>query len=423
MLPAEIQDEIVDQLSGEPRVLKACALTCHHWARRAQRSLFRTVSILHGSHHKRVKSMLKAHPGLAQFVRVLSIGKPDPERAELDVEWPELLLMMDRVEELNVGTLNIFSRGDVRERLKTYFPRVRMLRLLGTHSLQCDDFLQFLAAFRSLSLLHLSDQVQVTPPIGGSMQHLDVPPTTDSTLVSLTLRAASGSTAACLLYYLPLRTLRRLQLKFDKLDSSLDCSGLLRAAAPTVEELVLRLPSYQLLAIILQSPVPFARLRRLHLKDAGLEVSAVDYRYPAWMLSALSHIARWEMRANLREIVLSMPLPGTGPYQRPPEMVELPGAFADFPFPWVSLDMTMARLAQDNEDLTFTVNIRYPTLDKVKQTTLTDPDWGHSRLRESRMEEVRPHALRVFVGPHWDALAGFGGELCNTRPRFRTALA
>ncbi|KAH9922259.1 uncharacterized protein B0H18DRAFT_1018790 [Fomitopsis serialis] len=393
VLPAEIHDEIVDQLSGETGALKACALTCHQWARRAQSNLFRTITILTHVEHGRVLDMLEEHPRLGQLVRVLTFSKPKPDPASLDGAWPDLLLMMDRVEELNIGSVDLFTRG-----VRTYFSRIRILRLLGTHNFQCNDFLRLLAACRSLSELHLSDQIQITPPPDdGAMQ-------------------PSGSVTSCLLYHFPLHmSLRRLQPIVN--DVAPSCSNndsdILRVAAPVLEELVLRLTFHGPLYVILQSPVPFLQLRRLHLKDAGLEAKFVAYEYPTWMLTALTHISRWEMRANLREIVLSLPMPGTsvGPFVRRDRDVEPPAL--SFPFPWVQLDITMAKLAQDNEKLAFTVNIRDPSCKKTQAVPLTDPSFGRYRLRESRMQEVRPQALTVLVGPHWNALRSFGGELSD----------
>ncbi|EPS98889.1 hypothetical protein FOMPIDRAFT_1125604, partial [Fomitopsis schrenkii] len=71
LLPAEIQDEIVDHLSEEPLALMACALTCRQWARRARMHLFRTVSVRDHSSLAQFELLLEADPKIARFVRVL----------------------------------------------------------------------------------------------------------------------------------------------------------------------------------------------------------------------------------------------------------------------------------------------------------------------------------------------------------------
>ena len=75
--------------------------------------------------------------------------------------------------------------------------------------------------------------------------------------------------------------------------------------------------------------------------------------------------------------------------------------------------MALANLAQDNRQLVFVLNILDVSRRKTQSISLTDPSLGQYRLRESYMEQMHPHALKVFVGPRWNPLSRFGGELCD----------
>ncbi|KZT68035.1 hypothetical protein DAEQUDRAFT_346884 [Daedalea quercina L-15889] len=420
VLPAEVQDEIVDHLSGKPLALKRCALTCRQWARRAQKNLFRVVNIIDATRHDRVKRMLIAHPRLAQFVRVLRLSKrTHSENSALDEEWPDLLLAMDRVETLDIGFLNLFPALKIRAGPPTHFPRVRFLCLLGRHNLRHKDFLRLIAAFSSVEELTLSERVRVKPHRGSEIRGIDLSPMTEVRIRTLTIPAVTSGTTSCLLHYLPLqKSLRRLQLHFDASIPVRDYGDLLRTTAPALEELVVRAPHHWPLKTILQSSLPFERLRRLHLKDAGLEESKFDLGNPHWMITALTLISLWERRSQLREIVLSIPWPGSRKPQpidfnrirgrnqrREPPNPEPLDLIDKFPFEWVQFNLAMMKLAQENDSLVFIVNIRDPALGS----------WGGRSRREhsdqlSRMHAERPHALTVFIGACW-ATSGFGGRL------------
>ncbi|KZT68036.1 hypothetical protein DAEQUDRAFT_346994 [Daedalea quercina L-15889] len=418
-LPAEIHEEILDHLERDTHALKAYALTCRQWTERAQRVLFRTLSINDDAQYGCAKALFETNPRIGQFVRVLTLSKSYAVPAVLDDEWPNLLLLMDHLEELNISRLKLSPIYNIRtaDHLRSRFSRIRSLRLLKPHSLDTEDFLHLLAAFHSLSELYLSKETHITPDLYASpVQDLGVPPAQESSLRSLTIHAASSiSISSVLFYFHPQTSLRRLQISIDDATPAPEFGDLLRTAAPSVEELVLRLSHHPPLMVALQPP--FQQLRRLHLKHVDMEVSLYDEENPTWLLAALKHILHWDRRSLLREIVLSFPMP-EGPWTRRVGGYQEPIS-SELPFPWVQLDITLAKLAEDNARLVFTLNIRDVSR-KTRLISLTDPLLGRYRLRESRMERMHPHALKVFVGPRWNPIGRFGGELCDRASAFTT---
>lgn len=410
-LPTEVQDEIVDYLSEERQALRACALTCRRWGRRAQMHLFRKVFILSHDNLLHFQLLLESNPKLGQFVRVLTINQRHGSPPQPDHPWAKLLTNMDRVEELNIGKVNLFSNPTVRGDLKTNFSHLRVLRLLGAYSLHREGFLSLLVACPFLYELHVSDAVSVEPDLFAfPIDDLGIPPAAAPVLRSLAISAASKIGIPCLLFYFASQTsLRRLQLSVGDTVSGPECTELLRFAVPMIEELVVRLQTHLPLLPILQPPLPFQRLRRLHLKHAGLERLVGYHGEPHWIVTALGHVSCWEQRLLLREIVLSMPVPRGLTVRSREEPVQVTSG-TGFPFPWVQLDMAMAKLAQENPALVFKINICGPGQKKEK-VSLTDPQLGRFRLRMSRTEELRPRVLTVFIGPFWSALGEFGGEL------------
>ena len=333
----------------------------------------------------------------------------DTHLPQLDRSWARLLRNMDRLEVLNIGKLYLFPNPGVKDDFQTCHLRLRVLRFLGAETIDCEDLLTILAASPSLSELYVSDAVTINPAYAFPMEDLGIPPATEAVLQSLTIGAASGLGISTLLFYFSPRTpLRRLQLIIGQSISAHECTSLLRAAAPTVEELVLRMHSHLPLLSILQSPAPYQRLRRLHLKHAGLESYAYSHSESHWMIGALAHISQWEHRLILREIVLSMPMPPDKKLTSD-EPVRDPSR-TGFHFPWVQLDMAMSKLAQENPALVFEMNIRGPWKNR-RAMSLTDPLLGRYRLRMSRTEELRPQVLTVFMSSRWSILGEFGGHL------------
>ena len=410
-LPAEIQDEIVDHLSEDSQALRTCALTCRRWARRAQMHLFRKCIILNHDDLLHMQALLELDPRLGQFVREIIINPRHASPPQPDHIWTKLLTKMDRAESLDIGNINIFANPSVRGDLQTNFSHLRVLRLLGAQNLHREDFLSLLVACPFLSELHVSDMVSIEPDLFAvPIDSLGIPPAAEPVLRLLSIGAASNIGMSCLLFYFASQTsLRKLQLIVGDSVSGPECADLLRLAAPVIEELTLRLHTHLPLLPILQSTPPFQRLRLLHLKHAGLERYVGNHDDAHWIVTALGHISRWEQCLILREIVLTMPMPRDRERSRR-EPIHSPLG-TGFPFPWVQLDMAMAKLAQENEMLVFKVNV-CGAGQKKERVSLTDPRLGRYRLRMSRTEELRPQVLTVLIGPRWLGVGGeFGGQL------------
>ncbi|KAI0728911.1 hypothetical protein C8Q72DRAFT_993735 [Fomitopsis betulina] len=407
---AEIQDEIIDHLSDQPHALRNCALTCQRWTRCAQMHIFREIPVLDHGRLVRIEHLLEASPYIARFVRVLTLSKHYTSLPQFDYAWAKLFTHMDRLEELNIGKLSRMSLPDFRDGLTTYLSRLRILRFTSVYDIDCDDFLSLLAACPSLVELYASDSFNIRPNYAGPINNLGIPPApATQTLRSLTIGASlSGSSISCLSFYFELQTsLRRLQLSYRTVVAP-ECKAFLLQIAPTLEELVVRSHHHLPLVPIFQSP--FRCLRYLHLKHIGLEEELSEIRQPNWIINMLDHISQWDQRLVLQEIVLSMPLSRKQEWWR-----DYPGwdsLGTGFPFPWVQLDMSMAKLAEENSTLVFSLNISGPWK-KTRKVSLTDKSFGQYRLRVSKTEELRPQALKVLIGPYWSTFGVFGGRLSD----------
>lgn len=233
-LPAEIQDEIIDYLSGQKGVLKQCTTASRRWAARAQKHLFKTIIIEDATRSAHLKTMLEEHPRLAVFVRELSldrVGRTFP--AEDQSRWIELLPKLDHLVTLTLGVVPVLFCAKIGNEPPHLLPHLQVLRLLGVREFaDAGHFLRLLAALPSLAELYLPEAVELSTTLHSAIEDTDVRPAGVSHLHTLTIHAGSSDIIKCLLFYLPLQTsLRRLQLHYDERIPALGCTDLTRGCA------------------------------------------------------------------------------------------------------------------------------------------------------------------------------------------------
>ena len=418
-LPAEIQDEIIDCLSGQKGVLKQCATTSRRWAARAQKHLFKNIIIEDATRSAHLKTMLEEHPRLAVFVRELSLNRVSRTfPAEDQSRWIELLPKLDHLVTLTVGVVPVLFSAKTGNEPPHLLPHLQVLRLLGVREFaDAGHFLRLLAALPSLAELYLPEAVELSTTLHSAIEDMDVRPAGVSHLHTLTIHAGSSDIIKCLLFYLPLQTsLRRLQLHYDERIPALDCTDLLQEVALVVEELVLRAPHHWPLVTILGSPVPFERLRYLHLKDVGLEVRKLDTGKAQWMSAALTRVSSWERCSQLGKIILSLPRPGSQSsyYDFNPDTGGLrfgmPSERLDpvdpFPFSWKPLETTMTKLAKKCDKITFTLNVR-----GKRQWWSSSTDACESQTFRHLWRARHDYKCTINIDTSWSPFPAFGGEL------------
>ncbi|KAI0823726.1 hypothetical protein BC628DRAFT_502388 [Trametes gibbosa] len=75
MLPIEVIERVLDYLRGDAKTLAICCLVCQDWSHRARYNMFKTVQLNPGR-MMRFFAVIVHHPGLATFVRELTINMP-----------------------------------------------------------------------------------------------------------------------------------------------------------------------------------------------------------------------------------------------------------------------------------------------------------------------------------------------------------
>ncbi|EMD39762.1 hypothetical protein CERSUDRAFT_112043 [Gelatoporia subvermispora B] len=80
-LPPEIIDEVIDQLCGDSKNLKTCALVCRAWLPRSRRCLYQQVIVGPDTNVIRLQDLLKTNPNIGGYIKQLSIhddcGRPN----------------------------------------------------------------------------------------------------------------------------------------------------------------------------------------------------------------------------------------------------------------------------------------------------------------------------------------------------------
>jgi hypothetical protein len=151
-LPNELVEAVIDQLCGQERALRACALVAPRWTARAQKHLFHTIEPKRKAQWTRLWDVFTKSPHLMELVRVVIVDSTFPFYLESEEE-------QRRIGFPNAHTLALnHSHYDVE--MLHLLPKLRVLKLRACESVTpVEDWPSRPARWRKLKTIIFEDLI------------------------------------------------------------------------------------------------------------------------------------------------------------------------------------------------------------------------------------------------------------------------
>lgn len=179
-LPYEIEEQVVDNLHGDPIALQACSLTCSAWVPTARRHLFRTAALTSKRRCVRFLTVLEStadteggrYTSVGEYVQELHLPPFALDHIrEGRVRYEMVCQIFRRLPNVTTLVLDHFDwphfiidhvipgehATNIRDALVSIFPfpRLQQLSIRNLSFVITDDILQFISCFPNLTALEL----------------------------------------------------------------------------------------------------------------------------------------------------------------------------------------------------------------------------------------------------------------------------